>query len=296
MLLTISLGKYMIKKKRTILQSIKKDILKGFKRSYLFLYTILKYNLITLKAFILKKEIKTFKISLLLPTRERSIKFERLLISLVKTCKNLNRIEILLLLDEDDKEIMQYKNIIDKDSFKSLKFTLISKNLKTHAIRNNHLAKLSKGDIIFPIGDDMIFITEKWDNIIDSEFSKIDMLNPFCLWIKSNIKYRYLHCDYPIVNKSWYKRLGYVGSEYFNFWYFDTWICDLSMRSGQYLATPKIKVDQLSANRFKNEVDETYLRNINSDKEEKDYIIWNQTKDQRIKHAELLCQKYDLDV
>ena len=281
----------MIKKKRTILQSIQKDILKGLKRSYFFLYTIFKYNFISTKAFIFKKKIQTFKISLLLPTRERSKKFERMLISLINTCQNLDRIEILLLLDEDDKEIMEYKNIINKDAFKSLNFTLITKNLETHPIRNNHLAKLSKGDIIFPIGDDMIFITDKWDNVIDNEFSKIDMLNPFCLWIKSNIKYRYLHCDYPIVNKSWYKRLGYVLSEYFNFWYGDTWICDLSMRSGQYLATPKIKVDQLSANRFKNEIDETYLRNINSDKEEKDYYIWSQTKDQRIKDAKLLCKK-----
>ena len=281
----------MIKKKRTILQSIKKDIMKGFKRSYFFLYTFLKYNYITTKSFIFKKKKKIFKISLLLPSRERSVKFERLLHSLIKTCKNLNRIEILLLLDEDDKEIIMYKDIISKNIFKSLNFTLISKNLKTHAIRNNHLAKLSSGDIIFPINDDMIFITDKWDNVIDSEFSKVDMLNPFCLWIKSNIKYSYLHCDYPMINKSWYKRLGYVGSENFNFWYLDTWICDLSMRSGQYLVTPNIKVDQLSANRIKDEIDETHLRNINSNKEEKDYNIWNQTKEERVEHAKLLCQK-----
>ena len=228
---------------------------------------------------------------MLLPTRERSKKFERLIHSLINTCNNLTRIEILLLLDEDDKEILKYKDIIDKDAFKSLKFNLIIKNLKTHAIRNNYLAKFSQGDIIFPINDDMIFITEKWDSVIDIEFSKIDMVNPFCLWIKSNIKYRYLHCDYPIINKSWYKRLGYVGSENFNFWYLDTWICDLSMKSGKYIVTPNIKVDQLSANRIKDEIDETHLRNINSDKEEKDYNIWNRTKDERLKHAKLLCQK-----
>lgn len=281
----------MIKKKRTIIQSAKKDFLKGLKRSYFFLYTILKYYFISLKALTFKKKKQIFKISLLLPSRERSKKFKRLLLSLVKTCENLQRIEILILLDDDDKEIMDYKNIIRQDAFKSIKFNLIIKNLKTHAIRNNYLAKLCTGEIIFPINDDMIFITKKWDSVIDSEFSKIDMLNPFCLWIKSNIKYRYLHCDYPIINKSWYKRLGYVGSEHFNFWYLDTWICDLSMRSGQYLATPNIEVDQLSANRFIDEVDETHLRNINSDKEKKDYNIWIQTKNERIKHAKLLCQK-----
>ena len=232
-----------------------------------------------------------FKISLLLPTRERAKKFERLLTSLITTCWDKNRIEILLLLDEDDKETLEYKNIIKKNEFRSLNFSLVIKNLNTHAIRNNYLANLSTGDIIFPINDDMIFISNKWDNQIDNEFSKINMQNPFCVWIKSNIKYRYLHCDYPIVNKSWYKKLGYIGSENFNFWYLDTWICDLSIRSGLYLTTPHIIVDQLSANRMKGEVDETHLRNINSDKEEKDNKIWNQTKKERIKHAKKLCQK-----
>ena len=60
------------------------------------------------------------------------------------------------------------------------------------------------------------------------------------------------------------------------------------MRSGRYLITPNIKVDQLSANKFKNEIDETHLRNINSDKEEKDYNIWQKTRGERIKHAKLL--------
>ena len=278
----------MNKKKRNIFQSIKKDILKGFKRMYFFSYTFLKYHLFSITAFILKKKIQTFKISLLLPTRERSKKFERLLLSLIKTCQYQNRVEILLLLDEDDKEINRYKEIIKKEIFRSLNFIFIIKNLKSHAIRNNHLAELSTGNIIFPINDDMIFVSKRWDYFIDREFSKIDMDRPFCVWIKSNIKYSYLHCDYPIINKSWHKRLGYVGSENFNFWYLDTWICDLSMRSGRYIITPNIKVDQLSANKFKNEIDETHLRNINSDKEEKDYNIWQKTRGERIKHAKLL--------
>ena len=227
----------------------------------------------------------------MLTTRERSKKFERLLISLIKTCQDKNRIEILIFLDEDDKEISKYRDIIKKEIFKSLKFYLYIENLKSHAVRNNFLAKKSTGNIIVPINDDMIFISNKWDQEIDNEFSKINMENAFCVWIKSNVKYRYLHCDYPIVNRTWYKKLGYIGSENFNFWYLDTWICDLSMRSGLYLTTPYIKVDQLSANRMVKEIDETHLRNINSDKGEKDFQIWSLTKNERIKHAKLLSQK-----
>ncbi len=277
-----------MKKKRSIYQSIKKDIVKGIKRIYWFNYTLIKYYFLTIKFKILKKKVNKFKISILLPTRERSKKFDRLLKSLISTCSDQSRIEILLLIDEDDSELNIYKEILKKNIFNKITFKLFIKNLQTHAIRNNFLVKDSSGEIIFPINDDMIFVTNDWDNVIDKEFSKINNDYPYCLWIRSNIKYRYLHCDYPIINKSWYKRLGYVGSENFNFWYLDTWICDLSFRSGKFIASPYIKVDQLSANRIENEIDETHLRNINSDKGDKDFDIWNNTKEERVKDAKLL--------
>jgi hypothetical protein len=277
-----------MKKKRSIYKSLKKDFLKGIKRIYWFNYILIKYYFLTIKFYLFKKKINKFKISILLPTRERSKKFDRMLKSLISTCSDQSRIEILLLIDENDNEIETYKEIIKKDIFNKINFKLFIKNLETHAIRNNFLAKASIGEVIFPINDDMIFITNNWDNIIDIEFSKINNDYPYCLWIRSNIKYRYLHCDYPIINKSWYKRLGYVGSENFNFWYLDTWICDLSFRSGKFIASPHIKVDQLSANRIEEEIDETYLRNINSDKGNKDINIWNSTKEERVKDAKLL--------
>jgi len=278
----------MKKNKRSIYQSIKKDILKGIKRIYWFTYTLIKYYYLTTKFYLLKKKTNKFKISILLPTRERSKKFKRMLKSLVSTCSDQSRIEMLLLIDEDDSELQLYKDIIKKDIFNKINFKLYIKNLNTHAIRNNFLVKASTGEIIFPINDDMIFVTNDWDNVIDKEFSKINNEYPYCLWIRSNIKYRYLHCDYPIINKSWYKRLGYVGSENFNFWYLDTWICDLSFRSGKFIISPHIKVDQISANRFENEIDETHLRNINTDKGDKDFDIWNNTKEERAKDAKLL--------
>ncbi len=275
----------MSKNNRSIFQSIKKDILKGFKRIFWFSYTKFKYHYFSLCFLLKKKTISKFKISILIPTRERSIKFQRMLNSLINTCNDLSRIEILVLIDEDDKELTKYKNIVKEKIYNNISFKLYIKNLQTHAIRNNFLAKESKGDIIFPINDDMIFVSKKWDEAIDEEFSKFDNKKPYCLWISSNIKYSYLHSDYPIINHAWYNRLGYVGSEYFNFWYLDTWICDLCLRSGKFLVSPKIKVDQLSANKFDEEIDETHLRNINSDKPDKDLKIWNDTIIERKKES-----------
>ena len=278
----------MAKNSRTRLESIKKDILKGFKRIYWFSYTFIKYYFFTIKFRLLNKKINKFKISILLPTRERSKKFERFLNSLVLTCKDLSRIELLLLVDEDDNEVDDYKRIIENDNFNKLNIKLFVKNLATHAVRNNHLAKHCTGDIIFPVNDDMIFVSLNWDSNIDKEFSKFNMNKAYSLWIRSNIKYSYLHCDYPIVNKSWYKKLGYVGSENFNFWYLDTWICDLGFRSGKFIITSNIRVDQLSANRLDQEIDQTHLRNINSDKGEKDFKIWKNTANERKRDSKLL--------
>ena len=277
-----------MKEKKSIYQSIKKDIFKGFKRLYFYTYTISKYYYLTLKFRYSKKKIKKYKISILLPTRERSKKFNRMLNTLINTCNDISRIEILLLIDEDDKETNLYKQILREKIYEKLNIKIIIKDLKTHAIRNNFLAKMCNGEIIFPINDDMIFVSKKWDKVIDKEFSKNVQNDPFCLWIKSNVKYRYLHCDYPIINREWYNRLGYVGSENFNFWYLDTWICDLSILSGRYIVTPDITVDQLSANRFQKEIDDTHLRNINSDMGNKDLRIWNETKKERLDHSKLL--------
>jgi len=270
----------MKKNKRSIYQSLKKDLKKGFTRFYWFIYTFIKYNYLTFKFKIFNNKINTNKISLLLPSRERSQKFRRMLNSLKSKCSNINRIEILLLLDEDDKEIVNYKNLIDNE-FKDLNIKLIIKNLKTHAIRNNYLASISNGDILFPANDDMIFISSNWDHYIDSEFSKIDKNIPFCLWINSGKKYNYLHCDFPILNKAWYKSLGYIGSEFFNFWYLDTWICDLSFKSKKFIVSDKIVVDQLSADTHENEVDNTFLKNKKDGIPEKDFLIWNDTEKNR---------------
>ena len=270
----------MKKIKRSIFQSLKKDLKKGFKRFYWFLYTFIKYYYLTIKFKFFINIINNNKISLLLPSRERSNKFKRMLNSLQSKCLNIDRVEILLLLDEDDKQIVNYKSLIE-NNFKNLNIKLVIKNLKTHALRNNYLASLSSGDILFPANDDMIFISNDWDHNIDKEFSKIDMNKPYCLWINSGKKYNYLHCDFPILNRAWYKSLGYIGSEFFNFWYLDTWICDLSFKSKKFLVSNKITVEQLSADTHENEVDNTFLKNKKDGIPEKDFLIWNDTENNR---------------
>ena len=43
------------------------------------------------------------------------------------------------------------------------------KDFKTHAIRNNFLANNCSGDLLFPINDDMVFVSKNWDlNLLET--------------------------------------------------------------------------------------------------------------------------------
>ena len=277
----------MKKHNRTLIQSIQKDLIKGYRRFFWFFYSKIKYFLFFNISLSKLSNNDEFKISLLLPSRERTKKFIRLLDSINKTCLIKNRLEILLLIDENDKEADEYKNIINSHEYNELDIKIFSKTFDTHAVRNNFLAKNSIGDIIFPINDDMIFVSDNWDKEIDKVFSKVKK-NAYCLWVNSGLKYNHLHCDFPMVNREWYNRLGYIGSEFFKFWYLDAWICDLSFKSKNFFITNKIKTFQFSAHTIKSEVDDTHLKNLKNEIPEKDFITWHNTNKYRIKDAKKL--------
>ena len=274
----------MANKNRNIFQSINKDILKGFKRIYWYNYLRLKKVLLSLNS----KDLKKYNISILYPTRERSAKFNRMLNSLIVNCNDPSRINIMLLFDTDEPDLDKYKQIINDKLYKDLNFQIYIKDLKNHAIRNNYLANISNDPILFPVNDDIIFKSENWDKYIDKEFSKINMNKPYCIWTDTGQKYPYLHSDFPILNKAWYDKLGYLSSEIFNHWYFDTWICDLSIRSKKFHLSENIKIYQYSAHSIKEEVDATHLRLIRNDNSLKDQLIWEESLPIRITDAKKL--------
>ena len=274
----------MANKNRNIFQSINKDILKGFKRIYWYNYLRLKKVLLSLNS----KDLKKYNISILYPTRERSAKFNRMLNSLIVNCNDPSRINIMLLFDTDEPDLDKYKQIINDKLYKDLNFQIYIKDLKNHAIRNNYLANISNDPILFPVNDDIIFKSENWDKYIDKEFSKINMNKPYCIWTDTGNKYPYLHSDFPILNKAWYDKLGYLSSEIFNHWYFDTWICDLSIRSKKFHLSENIKIYQYSAHSIKEEVDATHLRLIRNDNSLKDQLLWEESLPIRITDAKKL--------
>ena len=269
---------------KNVFKSIVKEIKNFFKKNYWktkFTFDYYKKTFLSLKNM---KNIKLNKISILIPTRNRSKKLDRFLNTLKLKTSKINRIELLILFDQDEPDLKNYEQILENYSG-FLEIKIFKKNLKTHAERNNFLAKNIQGTIIFPANDDIVIETNNWDDLLDVEVSKFKKNDPLCIWPDSGNKYPFLHCHFPIINDIWYQKLGYVGSELFNFWYLDTWICDLAKRSGKMIYVKKIKFKEFNAQANIEEFDETYVKNISDNKMEKDIDIWNNSRNIRIKES-----------
>ena len=275
---------------KSIVKSFSKEIRIFSKKIYWKSFFYISYFFKTVFFQLSKKKIIENKISILIPTRERSVKFERFLKSILKTTLRKYRCEILVLIDLDDPEKVKYLELIKNYNECQIDIKIYHNALNTHAKRNNFLALRSTGDILFPANDDMLFVTENWDHLLDIEFSKNKKNSPLCVWVNSGNKYPYLFCHYPIVNRIWYQKLGYIGCELFNFWYLDTWICDLAKRSNFFIYSKKIKFKEYNAQAYQGEFDNTYLRNISNNKMEKDIEIWEKSKEIRINEAIKLQQ------
>ena len=279
----------MLKQKRTILQSLIKDLIKGFNRIYWFFFTFLKYYYNTVLFNILKKKNSNYSISLLLPTKLRSKKFTNMVKSLFDNTNNIRNIELLILFDESEEQLNQYNETIEQYN-KVSNINCYKKNFNTNLQRINFLASKCKNDLILAINDDIEFVLKDWDKILSQEFSKINNLKPFSVWIRSDdVKYKYLHSNFPVINRAWYNKLLYHSpSKYFSQWWADNWICDLGKKTGCFLITHHIFIKHFNQFHLDDQKDQTYLDSEKKRNGDKDLLNWKKYNYIRIKDAKKL--------
>ena len=254
-----------MKKKLKLLQRIKKEILKGLSRIKWIM--ISNYIYYFRKIFQKKNKVKN-KIAILVPSKQRIIRLQRFIDSLINNTSDINRIYIEILIDEDELQKNEYINYIN--------------NLK-----KNFLASKINCDLYFPLNDDVIFILKNWDDYIDDVNSYIPKDKPFSIWTKASTKYPYLHSEFPIVNNSWYKKLGYIGN-YHLFGYIDTWICELGKISKKFIIAKTKFIEHLNVEikGSRDIKDKTYHDLMISQKDDLD--LWQKTKNIRLEDSKKL--------
>jgi glycosyltransferase involved in cell wall biosynthesis len=119
----------------------------------------------TYKAPILIEEVT---ISIVLPSRSRPKRLKRLLESILVTTNDIEKIEVIVLLDSDDES-----NYTQRKFGKLNCSFLIGDPKRTMGTLNQECLSKATGQIIFFTNDDVIFRTTCWDTLLIRHISKI---------------------------------------------------------------------------------------------------------------------------
>jgi glycosyltransferase involved in cell wall biosynthesis len=160
------------------------------------------------------------KISLLVPTRERLQGIGRLLNSIVSCTKNLQDIEILFGTDEDDIYTHQFLNVINHQQlYPTLNISYYKRPRSEFINRDyyNWLAAFAKGDYIWAVADDLVFLVPEWDKLILEKAETYLADKPdriVCLGIKDNtpkpkVTLPQFPC-FPMITKEAYNFFGFI--------------------------------------------------------------------------------------
>lgn len=162
-----------------------------------------------------------YDISVLIPTRGRTIALKNSLVSLVDAMDNPTRNVIMLGFDEDDVQSMAYyeQNIVPYLLEKQVTHVAFKFPRMGYLRLNeyvNTLAMFSDAKWLFFYNDDTVMQTAGWDSKImehDGEFK--------LLAVHTNREHPY--SVFPILPKEWYKLIGHVSPHSYS----DTWVSEI---------------------------------------------------------------------
>jgi len=166
------------------------------------------------------------KISLLVPSRERLNLKLTLISSIITSVKDINNVELVFGVDEDDPTRETAYKIADAIPF--VRIVDIKNNGKFIGINKiwNILADNTKEEIFGYIGDDMIFMTPNWDEMIMKEFTEPDLPKDKIKLVHCYDGHRMRDeiCVNAFVHRKYYEVLGYFTKEDFLINWSDQWM------------------------------------------------------------------------
>jgi tetratricopeptide (TPR) repeat protein/glycosyltransferase involved in cell wall biosynthesis len=181
---------------------------------------------------------KSNHISILMPTRKRTVFLEGVLDSLEEKTQNKDLIDLWLYVDHDDGETLDFigRGRLNAYSFK-IHWAVGERTGSQGEMVNILWRKCRTGaGIYMPLPDDYKIITHSWDRIVRETFNRF---SPRILLA---------YVDEPtgapgqtvlfLLSAEWINCLGRIVTHYFPYWFDDTWLDEVSQMVGR-----RIKID-----------------------------------------------------
>lgn len=163
------------------------------------------------------------KISILLPTRGRTVALKASLVGLMEKCNQPEHMEILLGLDDDDQETLEYVKSDLVPLFQQYRVQVRVSTFKPLGYKNLHiyvntLAQASQGDWLFFWNDDALMVSDGWDDIIREHDGEFKLLGP------TDNHDGHPNAIFPIVPRDWFILLEHLSQNAQN----DTWLSHIA--------------------------------------------------------------------
>ena len=227
------------------------------------------------------------KIAILVPSRERMNRRLTLLTSIITSVKDINNVNIYFGVDRDDPtREMIYK--VSK-AIPCVKIVDIENDGKFIGLGKmwNLCVENSTEEIISMIGDDMVFLTKDWDEMIINEFKngpadqiKAVHCNDLCHGAKLAVN---LFC-----HRTYAKVLGKFMREEFKINWVDQWLHQMFAAFGRLTYRDDIIIEHRHWVLGKDKRDKTADRMVVADVNKISDQLWHDLVDERIKDVETL--------
>jgi len=144
-------------------------------------------------------------ISILIPTRDRVVHLNRCINSINDNCLDKNNVEIILGVDNDDSNTIEYVKKLKISNVRCIFFDrLFYKNFHTYM---NILSKNAKGELLWLLSDDCEIISKDWDKFL------INYQDDFCYINVNVIGYEnWKFSVVPIIHKKWLDITGRISN------------------------------------------------------------------------------------
>lgn len=157
-------------------------------------------------------------LSLLLPTRGHPDLVRRFLQSVVTTAADVDRVEVILAVDEDDIGSQRIS-----DNRLNLTKVVVPKGLTMGAL-NRACFDASRGRYVMLVNDDVIVRTKNWDRIVAEEFSGFD--DDIALLHVNDLLFQESLCTFPLLSRKACLEIG-ICPDYYRRYSIDDHIFDV---------------------------------------------------------------------
>jgi hypothetical protein len=196
-------------------------------------------------------------ISILVPTRNRPDNMERLVISAAGLAKDNKNLEFVFYTDLDDEvSIEKARELV----FISKVRSLVGNRITLSAMWNKCF-EICTGDIVMYCGDDVVFRTPDWDNIVRKYFLLHDD-NIMLAHGRDGIHDGSL-ATHGFVHRKWVDIVGYLLPPYFGSDMADVWIDEVARLINRRVFMPELLFEHMHFSVGKATIDQTTQDRLN---------------------------------